>query len=68
MFDMDDEFRAEDSDKNCGFIDNTAQRNNITNSLLNMIDDEPAETSEFDVTGAKGVCSMPRKMEEHASK
>jgi hypothetical protein len=52
MFDLDEDFPAEDPDKNCGFIDSTAQRNSIKNSLLNMIDDEPSETSEFNVVGA----------------
>lgn len=47
MFDLDDEFAGEDLDKNSGFIDSNAQSNNIENSLLNMIDDEPSETSEF---------------------
>jgi len=68
MFDLEDEFPGEDPDKNCGFIDSASQRNHIKNSLLNMMDDEPADTSEFAITDAKPDCFPQKEAADAASK
>jgi hypothetical protein len=68
MFDLEDEFPGEDPDKNCGFIDSASQRNHIKNSLLNMMDDEPADTSEFAVADAKPDCFPQKEAADAASK
>lgn len=48
---MDDEFHVDDQDpEHGGFAYGASQRNSIKNDLLNMIDDEPSETSDFDLS------------------
>ena len=47
MFDLEDELNGEDADKQSSFVDSTSQSNHIKNTLLNMMDEEPAETTQF---------------------
>jgi hypothetical protein len=57
MFDLEDELNGDDAEKHCSFIDSTSQSNNIKNSLLNMIDEEPIETTEFKDTEYRQITS-----------
>ena len=64
MFDLEDEFHVEDSDKNSPFIDTASQRNHIKNSLLNMMDDEPVDSTEYAYKNTKTECQPQQEVRD----
>lgn len=61
MFDLEDELNGEDGDKHCSFMDSASQSNHIKNTLLNMMDEEPAETAQFVDPQVKPAVSSQQK-------